>query len=141
MNSLEQNSFSNTSLLDQKVLSNVAHLHPGYGNDLGLDYNTFSQLRKKTLIWKNTLLLSLPINPFFFLSVRLQSRIFLMIQQMFHDVVFGLSFTILHSQIMLLPCVPPNSIMNMPCQFQLRCLAVCSYLHLQCLSSVGKYAT
>lgn len=44
--------------------SDVSHLHSGCGDDLDMDYNTCSQLRKKALIRKNALLLFLPINPF-----------------------------------------------------------------------------
>jgi len=87
--------YSNTASQTQVSYSRGFWLlifHHGSGNDLDMDCSTSSHLRKGTLMRKNALL---SINPFF---GWIKSRLFHMTYPVLHDVAFGSSFIILHSE-------------------------------------------
>lgn len=134
LNSLEQHSFSNTSLLDKKVLILLIFR----GNDLDMDCNTFSQLRKKTLIRKNAMLLSWPVNPC--------SRVCDKVQNFSHDIsnASWCGFWITFRYSAFIACA---STMRFCWQFREQAMPVlaslpllCFSLHLSCLSPLGKHA-
>lgn len=134
LNFLEQHNFSNTSLLDKKVLILLIFS----GNDLDVNCNTFSQLRKKTLFRKNALLFSWPVNPFLCVCDKVQT--------ISHDITNALwcGFWIIFHYSPFIACA---STIGFCWQFHEHAMPVlasvpllCSSLHLSCLSPLGKHA-